>query len=82
MARTVHLKLTSEAENFLNDMENELGFNEEEVFAKAVGLLQTAYHTKRVALIREDWKQQNVEAVEHYFSVRTPSSTHGTSKKR
>jgi len=81
MARTVHLRLSSEAETFLKDMENTLGFNEEQVFAKAVALLHTAYHTNRVALIREDFKQKEVEAVEHYFTVRTPQSTNGSSQK-
>ncbi|MGC2237209.1 MAG: hypothetical protein WA584_13675 [Pyrinomonadaceae bacterium] len=55
MAKTVHLRLTGKAEKFVKDL-IETGFNEREIIARALWLLETAVKTGRVALLDKEEK--------------------------
>lgn len=52
MARTVHVRLTGNSEQLLKDLEKE-GLNERDVISKALGLLDLAYRSERVALLEQ-----------------------------
>lgn len=53
MAKTVHLRFTGQSERFLEEMQRQ-GLSAEDTIAKALGVLQLVWTTKRVALIRKD----------------------------
>jgi hypothetical protein len=68
MPRTVHLTLTRDAEEFVRTLEKE-GLSERDIFAKALGLLQRAYMSKRVVMARENVSLDKSEDIEYIFSV-------------
>ena len=68
MPRTVHLTLTRDAEKFVRTLEEE-GLSERDIFAKALGLLQRAYMSKRVVMAKESVSLDKSEDIEYIFSV-------------
>lgn len=66
MVRTVQLKLTGKAEQFLNRLEQE-GLTERDVFAKALSVLRDVHETKRVGLISEGY--ENTDIVEFFYGI-------------
>ena len=73
MARTVHLKLTKDAEDFVKELEKK-GLTERDIFAKALGLLQRAYISGRIAMVREsavkEYGQVPSKDIEYVFKSR------------
>jgi len=66
MATTVHLRLTGQAEEFLNLMRNN-GFSERDVIAKALGVLHEVWASGRVARLKRGYEQS--DAVEFVYSM-------------
>jgi hypothetical protein len=85
MAKTITIKLSGLAEDFMNKMREE-GLNEADVIAQGIGLMEEVWRTGRVALLREDSGPQAAPApswsapgdtaqmVQHYYHIRTPAS--------
>ena len=67
MAKVIHLKLTGKAESFIEDMKKQ-GLNEQDVFAKALNVLEDIWKTKRVALIKETHLTE-VDGIEYFYGI-------------
>ena len=67
MARIVHLRLTKRAEEVLQTLEKE-GLTEQDIFAKSLYLLEQAWKTRRLAMLREGTTPED-SAVEYVFSI-------------
>ena len=68
MAKIVHLKLTGRAEKFMAEMLAQ-GLNEQDVFAKALTVLEDTYRTKCVARIKQSYLGRDIDAVEFFYGV-------------
>ena len=68
--RTITLKFTGQAKEFLDELED-AGLNEQDIFAKALFLLERAWRTERVAMLREHVSVDKNEDIEFIFKVKT-----------
>jgi hypothetical protein len=80
MARHVHLRLSRQAEAFVEEME-EQGLTERDVFANALGLLREVWTTGQVAMITRNARALNIRNpyIQYIFQIpgTKPRTTRG-----
>lgn len=77
MARIIRLKLTGQAETFINRMADE-GLTERDVFARALSILQEVYQTKRVGLVAPG--HEHSKAVQFIYGINVANQSERVSK--
>lgn len=73
MPRTLTLHLSGPAEKFIDTMCSQHQLSERDVIGKALGLLQVAVETGRVALMKPTTNAQTA-AIEYYYSLKAKQS--------